>query len=245
VTEFKIPLHEVCAQLDLVPQTIAELRANSFFSKLSTQYPSVEPLPVLLGPAADQLPEAVKYSPAYRFYSDDRSRLVQYGPRILAINFLQWSERFPGFRSGVQWVVDAYEGVSGPPTIEGRSLGFYNRLIVSSLPEASNIISLPLDIRPDTEFKDFVHQTSRQTALGTFLTQITIGVPDAFTPSPYLAFNLILRLRFPAAILDRSAWFEWLDRAHEFIRGQFGESLTPKRREQWEATWRESSASTA
>lgn len=84
MTPFQTPLVEVSFEVDSARDVPLEFRAFSFYGPIAAEFPQVEWMPIVLVPPNEgaQLP----YPAAVRFYSEDRSHLVQLGPRMLAIN---------------------------------------------------------------------------------------------------------------------------------------------------------------
>jgi len=228
---FKTPLIEVSAELHISSSMLVEMRSQSFFDRLQPGFPTVLRVPTFL-----VQPESAPalFTPAYRFYSQDSSKIVQLGPRMMAYNVVQWAG-FEAFKVEAGVVVEAFRSVMPKLELYQFQLSFYNRIPVTNFAELSEILIIGSAFPADTSSAEFFIQSVR--ALdhsSSILTQIQ-GLPaDARTPEPYVAVNNVVRCRGTDDVpLATDSWATWLDFAHDRAKEALWSSLMPAARESW------------
>ena len=233
---FVTPLFEVSTELNLALEPIVEFRANSFYERIKKRCPKHQQLPLIAIPPEQATPEQLNMTPAvYRFFSEDEKWFVFMGPRIVAGNVRGW----PGYGEYRSFVADtfgSYLDLTLRPVVQRHSIGFYNRIPVSSVGELKEILSTPLDIHDDVTLQELLFQTARNTDVGSVLTQMFMMPGDAYTPEPYLAVNNIVRaVGVESANLDLPKILAWLDKAHDVGKDMIWTTLSEKARESWRA----------
>jgi len=234
---FRTPLFEVVAEVDLAIEGLVELRAQSLHDILGAEYPGVQRLPVVL--VADIAAVQNAHAAAYRFYNADGRRIVQVGPRVVALNTLTWEPGYDDYRDAAYRVMEAYRSVAPRAPVYRYHLAFYNRVPVRDLDEAQALFRFPFAVTPDTAFRELAWQSALNTNVGSVLSTVAVALPDERTPEHFLSVTNIVRQELPTVtpfeeMLD--AWRAWFDEAHLKAREIFWNSLTAAA----QASWRES-----
>lgn len=234
IRPFDTPLVEVAFEMQLRPGDVIEFRARTFHGHISNEFPQFERLPLFLVPPENN-PVPIPPSPAYRFQSNDGQRMVQLGPRILAVNMLRW-EGYPAYRALVEKVVGVFVDVTPDCKPDRVSVAFINRIPAQSIEEMRAILAAPLPERPGITFPEFVSQFACNNELGSILTQIATMPPDERTHSPYINLSHIFRRSVDETVrIDEM--LNWLDAAHEQARELMLASLTPDARRSWDESY--------
>lgn len=184
-------------------------------------------------PIGGEGPEA----PAYRFLTEDGGILVQYGPTLLSINATRYPG-FPAYLEVVRWVGEQFASISPEASVNGYSLGFYNRISIKSVQDIKSLFRFHLNIDDSTMASEFVCQFSHRVPEGSLLTQIvTTPIPAVEESIKSLSVNNIVRHSFASSKpFDLEDWCRWLQPAHERAKAMFWDNLTPETQRAWDST---------
>jgi uncharacterized protein (TIGR04255 family) len=235
---FITPLFEVTAELNLAPEIVAEFRGRTFYSRIQSRFHQVNQFPMFLA-SPDQLnADALKVTrPLYRFSSPDSGQAVFLSHRMVAANQRGWNG-YENFRIFVSEMVSSFLELMTPVRVERQSLGFYNRVPISSLEELREVVKVPFDLRGDVSLYELMNQSARMTEWGSVLTQLFMMPPDEFTSEPFLAINNILRFVVPdSASVSAESFLNWMDAGHDFCRDLIWSTLSEAAQLSWKQTY--------
>lgn len=234
---FVTPLFEVSAEVCFAHQAPVDFPGRTFAQRIADRFLLAQQFPVVFLPSEQMTPEQLQATPPiYRFESFDSQKTIFIGPRIIAANTRRWNG-YPEYRSHVEESLTLFFDLFRPPPVYRHSLGFYNRIPVSSVDELREIIQTPLDLRGNVALAELVAQSARMTDVGSVLTQILMMKPDTHTVEPYLAVNNIIRsISLAGTQAEVAAFLGWLDRAHEIGREAIWDVLSEKAKESWRTT---------
>jgi uncharacterized protein (TIGR04255 family) len=237
VKPFSTPLFRTVTELNFALQPVVEFRARSLYESLKGSCPIVQQFPVFFVPPDQLTPEQKQQTPAiYQFASQENERAVLVGPRVLTAAVREWTG-YPEYRRFVERVVNAHLPLLIDPIVERHSLGFYNRIPVSGLEELREILASSVPVESDASLFDLVLQSSRQTEIGSLLSQIIVARGDAETPEPFLAINNIFHSSLvTGGAFSIARFLEWLDAAHELGRNAIWGQLSESVKAAWAAT---------
>jgi len=235
---FQTPLAEVSSQIDLDTQSLVEFRARSFYDVVKGEFPKVLRLPVVLVADPSQLQNL--HVPAYRFYREDNTSVVQVGPRMMAVNALTWQDGFEGYRDTAFRIVEKFCEVNPEERVMGCTLGFYNRIPAADFAEAREILRIALNTDASTQFDELSYQSVRSIDGGTLLMQVVVAPPDDRMREKHLMVNNVVRRSFmpemPTLAVIQEEWRSWFETAHEIAKDIFWNSLTDEAQASWKAT---------
>jgi uncharacterized protein (TIGR04255 family) len=222
--------------VDLAVHDVVEFRAHTFHSRIRDRFPNVKQFPIVIIPpdeATSEQREATQ--PIYRFTSNDEKWSTFLGPRIIAANVRGAWPGYPEYRAFVSEVLGNYLELMTNSQVERYSLGFYNRIPVSTIAEVREILNVHLDIPDDTVFKEFIVQTSRTMEIGSVLTQILLV--EAEGPNePYLAINNIIRAtNTKGTETGLEQLMVWVDQAHEVGKEMIWNALSDTAKSAWKS----------
>jgi uncharacterized protein (TIGR04255 family) len=233
----KTPLFEVSAEVHFALEPVVEFPARSFYELMQGQYPAVQRVPTFLVADPTQLAAQNLHMPAYRFFDEAGSRVVQVGPRMVSLNTLTWQPGYEDYRAAALDVIAKYAELNPKTPVIRYALGFYNRIPAADLSEALEIINVPMPIAKNTSFKEFFWQVAQSTDAGSVLSQVATMNPDDRTPESYIAINNIVR--FDLSVVQEfsntiKGWVEWLDAAHDIAKNTLWNQLTETAQQSWQ-----------
>jgi uncharacterized protein (TIGR04255 family) len=241
---FKTPLVEAVAEVDFVLQPLIEFRALAVYRAIQGDYPAFERLPAVLIPnelGGQQLPS---YLPAIRFFSSDRQRLVQYGPRLLTFN----ETAYPGwatFKERFSSVFRRFAEMDQLVIAERFQLQYVNRLPAVTPTELQRFLTLDLNVTEATLRNDFLFRRTDRHDLG--MSSVLIGPlePDAYRPEPTFGVTCsevgFATIQFDAERFDSIV--DWFEKAHTRVKDAFWNLLNAETQRDWRETYAERAAS--
>lgn len=235
---FETPLFEVVAEIHLDPSDLVELPARSYYSSLDGKYPQVQRMPLVL--VSDPAHATNPFAPAYRFFNEDQTLIVQIGPRLIALNAVMAKIPWPGwayFKDRFPEVFHPYVALNQDAPVLRFSLSFYNRIALDDLGELTEIFAMNEVPSPANALDlDYSYKFSTPSEVGTITRHYLIMPPDAAAPCPYLAVNTIARHELHSMRLEDAfkQWQDWVETAHRICKDTFYNSLSKRSRVSWD-----------
>jgi uncharacterized protein (TIGR04255 family) len=234
--DFPTPLFEVSTEIAFAYEPVVDFPGKAFYNHFAERLPLVQQFPLLIVPAEQATPEQMRATPAiYRFSSATDKRSIFIGPRMVAANVRGWSG-YPEYREFVQEVVDVYFSIRRDATVERHSVGFYNRIPVTTVEEVREIMAVPLNIRDGASLLELVAQCARNTEMGSLLSQVFTSPPDGLSDGTFLSVNNIIRAIVPKERSSLNDIIQWLDNSHQIARDEIWSMLSESAKEAWKAT---------
>lgn len=240
---FETPLKEAVAEVDFAAQGLVEFRSISLQRALRDKYPVFERLPLVLLPLEQGGQQFPPYSSAVRFFSENRKCLVQYGPRVLSFNELD----YPGWDAFKEKFMDVFRifGQLEPPElIERFHLEYVNRIPALTPKDLQSRLTLDLNVTDNTIRNEFAYRRVEQHDF--FVTSVAIAPigPDQFSPEPCFsvtcAANSFGLIQFDTEGLD--IVLDRFEKSHQIVKDLFWSLLTLQTQKEWEETHAQQSA---
>lgn len=232
---FQTPLQEAVVEVNFGAAPLVEFRAQSLHNLLRSDFPTFIKFPFFLVPQEGQA--IPPYVPAYRFFSEDQARLVQYGPRVISYN----RYRYPGWNDFRAEFTDFFYRVTEAgfgQGLERAALTYVNRMPASTPQELQGLLSIDLGITAETVPLDFIIRRVEARPEGLLnVTFMPIG-PDQFSGRQSMGVTCVMVRPLNGQLnLDALAEiFGWFEAAHAQIRDKFWSLLSEEVQNEWRGT---------
>jgi len=164
-----------------------------------------------------------------QFFSEDRSRLVQVGPNLLAVNQLQGYPGWDGFREVVLNRLDDYSAEAHPTGLQSVAIRYIDRVVIPgngiNLPEYFRALPWMPDGAGDS-LTGFFQTVDLAYSDPEMRLKISFGsTPSEGADTSAFLFDFEMVSLTPPA-LDRAEIAAWLDTAHDRLEAGFDQAFT-------------------